>query len=181
MQALVEARPGALQREILLASTEIQRAHRRVAVLRLEQERLGRFPRRAERDRLGLVPRAQALLDTGAVADDNQVERIALDGVRRIAGASRLPFNPGTKSGLVELLGAADRSRILGRMRQDKAGHLDSELKISHVAATEQSYVDPFHSFVQAGEDEPARFLSGQNNRGRESQRAEEFSHSSVR
>src|ERR1700722_6133557 len=101
LQALVKAGAGALQREFLLASTEIQRAHRGVAVLRLEQERLGRFPRRAERDRLGLRPRAQAFLDTGAVTHDNQVERISLDGLRRIAGASRLPFNPDPKSSLV--------------------------------------------------------------------------------
>src|ERR1700722_8075338 len=89
MQALVEARAGPLQRKFLLASTEIQRAHRRVAVLRLEQERLGRFPRCAKSDRLGLVPSAQTFLDTGAVAHDNQVERIALDRLGRIAGASR--------------------------------------------------------------------------------------------
>src|ERR1700678_1207264 len=107
MQALVQAGAGALQREFLLASAEIQRAHRRVAILRLEQESLRGFPRRAERDRFGLVPAAEAFLDAGAVAHDNQVERIALDRPVRVTGASRLPFNPRPQSILVELFAAA--------------------------------------------------------------------------
>ena len=125
--------------------------------------------------------RAEAFLDARAVAHDNQVERIALDGLCRIAGASRLPFNPGAKSSLVELLGAVGNFGILRRMRQHQTRHLDRELEIRDVAAAEESYVDPFHPFVQPGEDESANFLSGQNDRGRESQGAKEFSHSSVR
>src|SRR6202451_35017 len=125
MQALVQACAGALQREFLLASAEVQRAHRRVAVLRLEQESLRGFPRRAERDRLGLVPTAEAFLDTGAVAHDNQVERIALDRPVRVTGASRLPFNPGPQSILVELIDGARGFGFLGRVGEAGSGALD--------------------------------------------------------
>src|ERR1700677_3533193 len=159
MQALVQAGAGALQREFLLASAEIQRAHRRVAVLRLEQESLRGFPRRAERDRLGLVPAAEAVLDTGSVANDNQVERIALDRPVRVTGAPRLPFNPDPKSLLVELFGASRGFHFRARMGQDETGHLDGELEIEGVAAAKQAHIDPFHAFIQPRENEPAGFL----------------------
>src|SRR5271167_2678245 len=97
MQPLVETHARALQREILLPAAEIERTHRRVAVLRLEQERLRGFPGSAERDRLGLVPGPQAFLDTGAIADDHQVQRIALQRSARVTGCTRLPLNPGAE------------------------------------------------------------------------------------
>src|SRR5580704_1810246 len=107
MEALIEACARALQREILLASVEIQRTHGRVAVLRFEQKGARGFPRGAERDRLSLVPRAEAFLNAGAVAHDDQVDGIAFDGSARVAGTSRLPLEPILKRRLVEFFGVA--------------------------------------------------------------------------
>ncbi len=91
----------------------------------------------------------EAFLDARAVADDNQVKRIALDRLRRVSGAARLPFKPGLESSLVELLGARRRLRASsagwGRI---KTRHLKREAEIRGVVAAQQSYLDPFYSFV---------------------------------
>src|SRR5271154_3894353 len=123
MEALIEAGARALQREILLASVEIQRTHGRVAVLRFEQEGARGFPRGAERDRLSLIPCAEAFLDTGAVAHDDQVQRIAFDGSARIAGTSRLPLEPVLERGLVEFFRVAHRRGIFGGVWQRETWH----------------------------------------------------------
>src|SRR6202044_1893135 len=100
----------------------------RVPVLRFEQERARGFPRGAERDRLSLVPRAEAFLNTGAVADDDQVDGIAFDGSARVACTSRLPFEPFLERGLVEIFGVARRRGIFDGMRQREPRYFDHEL-----------------------------------------------------
>ena len=137
MKTLVEAQAGALQREILLASTEVQRAYRGVAILRLQQEGLGGLPGGAQCERLGLVPGSQAFLDTGAIAHNNQVERIALNGSSGVAGGARLPLQPCLECRLVQFFGLPGQFRFIYRMGQHQPRHLDREWEVQGVAAAQ--------------------------------------------
>ena len=80
---------------------------------------------------------AQALLDTGAVAHNNQVERIALNGSPRVAGAARLPLQPSLECRLVQFFGLPGQFRFIYRMGQHQPRHLDRKREVQGVAAAQ--------------------------------------------
>ena len=78
MQSLVDRSPAALQRHVLAAAEQIQRADRRVAILRAEQKRAERFQAGGQRDRFALVPaRGEGAQDRFELANHDQIDRIA--------------------------------------------------------------------------------------------------------
>ncbi len=73
----------------------------------------------------------------GAVANDHQVERIALDRSRRVSGAARLLQQPGLERRLIEVFDLARCLRFDLAMGEDQTRHLKREAEIHGVAAAQ--------------------------------------------
>src|SRR5262249_52368083 len=165
VQPLVDRLAHLLEGKVLAAPLEKERTDRGVPVTPAEGERPHRPPAGPEGNRLRLVPgRAEPAEDGVEVADDDQVERVALAGAAAVRRRPRQRGEAVAQPGLVagdRVAGRDGRVEFLAVVIGAQAGNPQREQVLPFAARPEQFDPHLLVALVEVGEHEPLRGFAG--------------------